>query len=96
MSNRVRIILMEERTVGFDFMPTGEPEIGVYICCNEMNGWIGSAENMEELMKVAGPENLIESMNTHLSEYELECIMNVLECNDYTYYMENKAYRAIL
>lgn len=94
MSNRVHVGLKEERILDIKFNPIGEKIVSVYISCDEIIARLGVVDDIEEVFKIAGPEFLIETMKENLSEYELECIMSVLECNDYTYYMFGEEYNA--
>ncbi len=57
----------------------------VYACSDEIKTWIGNCTDIESLEKIAGPENLIDSINQSASEAELNILSSVLFLRDNKY-----------
>lgn len=96
MANLVRIDLKREQSVRIDkdknlvFDDTISNIAQVYISCDSMNAWIGSVDNYEDLLELAGPENLEETLTETLSYDEYEIITAALFCSNYKYLIENE------
>lgn len=89
MSNMIRIEMQKEFPIVInngELIEAEEAEgIDVYVCCNEIKAWIGNCINIESLEKIVSEKELINSIECSVSEYELECLIPNLECNDYKY-----------
>lgn len=89
MANVVRIELKKEidLTVKGDKIVPIDGPIGnnVYASCDELQCWIGSCTDINSLEEIAGPEELISSIQESASEYELIALMSALNCNDNKY-----------
>lgn len=94
MSNFVDVKLRQEREININFEPVSKEVINVYLSCDGVRSWVGTAYNKEELMDIVGPENIIESIEESLSEDEAEIIMAALICCDYEYYIGDEIFIA--
>ena len=94
MSNKPHIKLNEERELDFNFKNKEEFKVNVYICCDELDCWIGTLDKKikEDLMKIAGPEHLQDSINCSLSEYELSHFQALLDRYDNKYTIGTEEY----
>lgn len=96
MANTVRINLRCEQPVQIkdkEFIYGDVSKIAeVYIECDGLSAWIGSVDNYEDLMFLAGPEHLEKVLSETLSEDESEIIDSALFCSDYKYEIANKWY----
>lgn len=57
----------------------------IYVCTDELKTWIDCCSSIEDLEDIVSEKNLIKSIKNAASEYELECLIPALECNDYKY-----------
>lgn len=64
--------------------------VEVYISCDSISAWIGSVDNYEDLLYLAGPEHLEETISETLSEDEYYVIYAALNCADYKYMIGDK------
>lgn len=88
MANMVRIELKKEYKAEIKHgniydMPSCGYE--VYACCDELSCWIGNCTDVESLDEIISEEELISSIYESASEYELSCLISVLEHNNYKY-----------
>ena len=71
-------------------------QVNVLACCDELRCHIGSCKaTKEEVDKIAGPENIINSLQENLSEYEHELMESVLSARDNKYLYNNKEFTAL-
>lgn len=100
MANIVRIDLKCEQTVKIEnkeFIYGNKANIAeVYIACDGISAWIGSVDNYEDLLKLAGPENLEEVLSETLSEDEYNVIEAALFCSNYKYMIGNDWFTMII
>lgn len=77
-----------------DEVSTESTPISVYINCDELSCWIGSIYSLYDLDSLnatksldllVGPSKLIKVINENCSEYEYDCLMSILEANDFQY-----------
>lgn len=95
MSNRVYITIQEERELDLDLNPKGEMCKNVYINCDGIKAWLGYIDTKEDLYDLISPENILDSIETSLSEDEVEVIIPALQCSDGIYTLFDKKYKAL-
>lgn len=95
MSNPVRIEIKQEQEVLIvdgNLYTEFEPRIAVYISCDSISGWLGEIDSFKSLMELVGPNNLQDTINSTLSENELDIINAALYYNNYKYTIGGKTY----
>lgn len=91
--NRICIELKKEVVLDRDFNETEEPRISVYIHCDSIISWIGYADCEHDVMELIHPDFLRDTLNTTLSEDELEIFDALLhEGTEYYYYDKSFKY----
>ena len=68
--------------------------VTVYITYGNVSCYLGTVEDRWELFEIAGPDNLIETLDCRCSEYQWDVIYDALEENDFKYYIGEKVYQA--
>ncbi len=68
--------------------------VTVYITYGNVSCYLGTVEDRWELFEIAGPDNLIETLDYRCSEYQWDVIYDALEENDFKYYIGEKVYQA--
>lgn len=73
---------------------TDDSVISIYARINRVIKLIGRCYSVEDLIDIAGPENIVQTLSDNSNEYEYDCFESALECRNYNYLFVNKIMEA--